>query len=171
MIKLSCLAALVLLINSSAGAAEPTDQNTPSLFSPKCEIRQSTWCVMSEFQTITDQPANSKHFRNNWYVHGALDPRHPLVIREPKGCREGTSDVVELVRFDSTYRWRRKTWSRMVIRLKSNDSCNLELLFANYSAGGLREDFYSGLNLRACTDALCSGPSILEKLPEARNLR
>ena len=98
-------------------------------------------------------------------MYGDLEPRKAFVMLEPPGCREGFSDTVELLRFDAAYRWRGQTWDRMVVALRKDASCNLELLAPTLKADPMGEPFFGTLSrIRPCTNALCEGEAIGQQL-------
>lgn len=130
-----------------------------------CEIRQATWCIYLSGTEIVDRPSLEARYASTWLVRGVLQPDNPYVVLEPRGCRNGLSDVVEFLTPTSKFRWENRWWNRIVVRLKSDYSCDLELLSPIIEDDALGEAFSESLtSIQSCTTLDCRGVVIAERL-------
>jgi hypothetical protein len=123
------------------------EAGTPSAPPRKCEIRQAAWCIAQGAWEITDRLIKHDKYDHAWSVRGFYRPKAPLVVLEPSGCRDGFSDSLSAIQFDRRYAWEGKTWNRMIVRLRSDGSCDLEVLIPKYEDDPSAEAFFSGLPL------------------------
>lgn len=129
----------------------------------KCEMRQPVWCIYQGAWEITDRLVERQKYDRVWVVRGFSRPKAPLVVMEPNGCREGLSDSVKATRFDSKFEWEAKIWNLMTIRLKSDGSCDLDILIPKAQSDPTGEAYFSGLPLiHPCATSSCEGPGIYE---------
>jgi len=148
----------VFAICAVADVSRAQQAASPAAPPRKCEVRQAAWCIGQGAWEITDRLAGQEKYDHVWIVRGFTRPKAPLVVLEPGGCREGYSDGVSAVRFDRAYPWDGKTWNRMVVRLRNDGSCDLDVLIPEYEDDATAEAFFSGLILlRNCTGASCDG--------------
>lgn len=134
-----------------------------------CEIRESVWCVYYGPVEIINQLSKTAEYRSVWTVRGDLQPDKPFILLEPRGCRVGLSDVIELVSFDKQFKWTDKYWNRAVVRLKSDKSCDIELLTPS-EYDEIQEAFSNSLGLiQACNTSTCEGPVLGEKILNLRD--
>lgn len=130
-----------------------------------CEMRQSTWCIYLGPSEIINHPSQSVAYRSTWIVKGVIHPDKPFIVLEPRGCREGFSDVVNLVGFDARFKWDEKNWNRIVVRLKSDKSCDLELLSPIREDEPSGEAFFGSIALiQSCTTTNCEGSVLGEHI-------
>lgn len=133
----------------------------------RCEIHQMAWCMLLDDMTYQDVPSTQENMASTWYLRGPLWKQYPLIINEPAGCRTGYSDIVKLVRFDRYYKVGEKTFGRIVVRLKKNGSCDLEMLSSKKSDDKYAGGFFAGLtSVKPCIDASCSGEVLAKDLRE-----
>ncbi|WP_211288334.1 hypothetical protein, partial [Xanthomonas theicola] len=78
----------------------------------------------------------------------------------------GTSDTLVLSSYKRGIQWEGRSWDRIRARLKSDGSCDLEVLVPVFDGDQMEWAFATGLMLiRACTDEKCTGPSLSEFKP------
>jgi hypothetical protein len=153
---LSVMLVAPALCESSNGAIAST--SSPPR---RCEIRQKAWCIYFSDAAIQDQPATSTGYISTWTVRGSYWRDYPLVIQEPRGCREGLSDTIELRKFDKRFHWQGQGWIRTVVRLMTNGQCDLVLLSPTLTRDPAGSAFFAGLALiQACTTDTCEGAPI-----------
>jgi hypothetical protein len=152
--------ALGALAGLGASAAESA--LSPAAAPPaKCEIAMATWCIREGASEIVSRFSKGHAYRRIWIVRGFFKPTAPLVVLEPYGCREGLSDVSEALNFEQRFSWDNKTWNRIRVRLKRDDSCNLDVLVPTFTKDPTGEAFFGGLALiQGCRTASCEGPGI-----------
>jgi len=127
----------------------------------KCEIRQSAWCIFQGAAEVTDRFVQHTDYNHVWIVRGFFHPQTPLVVMEPNGCREERSDVLESLSYENGVKWQAKLWIRIRVRLKSDKSCDLEVLVPTFKSDPTGEAYFQGLALiQNCTDDICNGQSL-----------
>lgn len=160
MIKTLGIAAGVALFFSQTlqpvTASVPESSNPPSAPSRECDIRLPVWCILQGVDKIElVNEADSSH-SDYWILRGSFEPKSQMVILEPSGCRDGLSDTLKPLGFDSGIYWHRKIWDRITVKLKKDGSCNLELLVPPFSNDPMEWAYSNGLMLiRACQDTAC----------------
>jgi hypothetical protein len=120
-----------LVIAWFADVSNAQEVGTPAAPPRKCEVRQAAWCIDQGAWEITDRFIKHDKYDHAWTVRGFFRPKAPLVVLEPSGCRDGFSDSLSAIRFDLRYAWDGKTWNRMVVRLRHDGSCDLDVLIPN----------------------------------------
>ena len=129
-----------------------------------CEIRQAAWCIYGSGLIIQHESVFNTNL-SAWTMWGSYWKEHPAVILEPQGCRAGTSDVVQLMGTDAAYRWKDRTWNSVIVRLRSDGTCDLNLLSPPAAEDVRKSAFSATLTLiRACQTADCDGPVIGESV-------
>ena len=160
------LAFVLIAITVSALVSERarTAESMPSPAAPpaKCEIAMATWCIREGAYELVSRFSKLKTYRRVWIVRGFSKPAAPLIVLEPYGCREGLSDVSEALDLDQHFSWDRRTWNRIRVKLKRDDSCNLDVLVPKFADDPAGEAFFGGLALvQGCTTtAPCDGPGL-----------
>lgn len=153
-----------LLLVASAGyvvAAEQPASAPRAAPTVRCEMQMTVWCIREGTQKVISQFSDQGAYRRAWTVSGFFQPKWPLVVLEPQGCRDGLSDTLLVVGFDAGVEWGQNSWNRIRVRLKEDRSCDLELLVPYYSDDASGEAFFGGLALiQACTTSTCTGPSL-----------
>jgi hypothetical protein len=131
-----------------------------------CEIQQAAWCLLDGAAEIIDKKGDTdSKFSSVWYVSGPLSPNNGFFILEPNGCRKGTSDVLTLVSYENQFMWNSQSWQNMIFRLKSDKSCDLEVLVPVEGADKLNEAFsHAFLLIKSCNNAACDGYVVNEKV-------
>lgn len=125
-----------------------------------CEIRQAAWCIYRSDMTIQHEPVFNTNL-SAWTMWGSYWREHPAVILEPRGCRDGISDVVELMKTDDAYQWKGRAWNSITVRLRSDGSCDLNLLSPPAQEDKIGTAYSVKMTLiRACQTANCDGPTI-----------
>lgn len=127
----------------------------------KCELQMTVWCIREGAKEIVIKFSQQGTDRRAWIIRGFFQPQWPLVVLEPRGCREGVSDAVSILSFDDGVEWGQESWNRIRVRLKQDGSCDLDILVPYLSDDESGEAFFGGLALiQACTTSTCEGPSI-----------
>lgn len=140
-----------------AQASPPAIDAPPSV----CEIQQAVWCLLYSDATYEDRPSGQEAYASQWIVRGGTWQTHPLVINEPRGCRRGQSDTVELVSYERNVSSGGRNVNKMIVKLKQDGSCNLELLSPTLKEDPQAGAFFAGLTLiRPCRDTSCEGRPI-----------
>ena len=156
------MAGMAGILVSGCAVASPKS-NVPSAPSLRCEIRFSAWCIVEGAYEINRQLAGDSIHDRVWSVRGRFKPASKVIILEPNGCKSGSSDALELLKFEQGVRWENGSWDRIQVKLKSDGSCNLEILLPPYDGDPLEWAFASGLPLiRACENDVCDSASIGE---------
>lgn len=123
----------------------------------ECELRLGAWCITDGAYEINRRLARDSVHDRVWVLRGQFRPESKLVILEPNGCGGGESDSQSLVGFQHGYEWGGRNWDRTQLRLKSNGTCDLTVLFPAYSADPMEWAMPQGFRLiRPCSDAACS---------------
>lgn len=123
----------------------------------ECELRLGAWCITDGAFEINRRLAQDSVHDRVWTLRGQFRPESKLVILEPNGCSGGESDIQSLVGFQHGYEWSGQKWDRAGIRLKSNGTCDLTVLFPAYSGDPLEWAMPEGFRLiRPCSDEACS---------------
>ena len=148
-------------ISSSASAFELIEQsnNAPAAPIRVCEIRQKAWCMYQEDSEITDQPVTERRDAGNhiWSMRSMYHPDDVIMIIEPDGCRNNFANEVRSLGFDENVKWHGRTWDGMRIRLRTDGSCDLQLLVSPYDGNPLEWAFSVGrLLIAACPDDKCT---------------
>jgi hypothetical protein len=139
-----------------------TGQEAKDLAAParSCEVRQAAWCISQGAWEITDRFIKHDKYDHAWFIRGFRQPKSPLVVLEPSGCRAGFSDSLSAMRFDRDFAWDGRTWNRLIARLRNDGSCDLEVLIPKPEADPSAEAFFSSLILlRNCPSETCDGKS------------
>jgi hypothetical protein len=113
---------------SVCGIATSAELQRPAAPPRKCEVRQAVWCIYQGAGEITDRLVEHQKYDRVWIVRGFFQPRAPLVVMEPNGCREGLADSATAIRFDSQFVWERKSWNKMTVQVKKDGTCDLDIL-------------------------------------------
>lgn len=123
----------------------------------ECELRHGAWCITDGAYEIYRRLVQDSVYDRVWTLRGQFRSESKLVILEPNGCTDGESDVQSLVGFQHRYEWSGRNWDRAQIRLKSNGTCDLTVLFPASSGDPLEWAMPQGFRLiRPCTDEACS---------------
>lgn len=126
-----------------------------------CEFKQSSWCILYSVATYEDAPSQEEGYASRWTVRGGTWKDHPLIINEPIGCRSGISDTVELLGSEETVEWHGQPLTKVAIKLKSDGSCNLELLYPRADADPQEGAFFAAMTLiKACQNTACTSAPI-----------
>lgn len=158
---LARLAVLVLTTACTTPGISAEVQPRPSAPPRFCEVKHSAWCLLTGADNYTDVPSLKAEYVSQWIVRGDLWRDHPLIINEPRGCRSGRSDTVALVSYERGVRWQGRNWNKLIVKLKKDGSCDLELWSAPVAVDPQAGAFFAGLSLvRPCKDAACEGDSI-----------
>lgn len=158
----SILAAVLigLTMGTSVARPEAVSQN-PAAPPHKCEMRQPVWCIYQGASEVADRFAKDPVFSHVWTIRGFFKPQAPLVVLEPDGCRVGRSDAVSALGFDEHVPWEGKSWDRIRVRLKSDGSCDMQILVPLFATDPSGEAYFTGLALiQNCTDENCSGQGL-----------
>lgn len=122
-----------------------------------CELQLGAWCITQGAYEIDRRLAQDAVHDRVWTLRGQFRPESKLVILEPYGCFGGKSDTQSLVGFQHGYEWNGGTWDGAQLRLKSNGTCDLTVLFPAYSGDAMEWAMPQGFDLiRACGDEACS---------------
>lgn len=160
----SAFVLVAVVAGGLVGERARSSESMPAPAAPpaRCEIAMATWCIREGAYEIVSRFSKLKAYRRAWIVRGFFKPAAPLMVLEPYGCREGLSDVSEALDFDHNFKWDGRTWNRIRVRLKRDNSCNLEVLVPTFSEDPTGEAFFGGLALvQGCTTtATCDGPSL-----------
>lgn len=139
--------------------------HSPSAPPRKCEITVGAWCIFESNITIQHKPSAESGYRSVWTIWGSNWSKQPSIILEPNGCRDGLSDVVRLIEFDGNFPWDGRRWNSILVKLKSDDACNLRLLSPTVEDDPSGAAFSANLSLiRACQTQDCMGPTLGERL-------
>lgn len=146
---------------SQTRSAPSEAQPAPAAPPAKCEIALTVWCIREGAYEIVSQFSKHNDYRRVWIIRGFFKPSSPLIVLEPYGCRQGLSDQAESLRFDQHFTWDSKQWNRLTVKLKKDDSCNIELLIPPFADDPTGEAFFGGVALvQRCTTATCNGDSL-----------
>lgn len=153
-----------LFLLSGCASAAPT--KAPAAPPQKCEIKQAVWCIEQGAFEIIDRLAQDAVHDRIWMLRGSFRPESKLVVLEPNGCRSGVSDTLVLTSYEQGIEWNGRSWDRIRTRLKSDGSCDLEVLMPAFDGDPMEWAFSTGLMLvKACADEKCTGPSLAELKP------
>lgn len=137
--------------------------NSPPSAPPReCDIRLPVWCILQgvdKIELVNEVDTTHSDF---WVLSGSFEPESRLIILEPSGCRDGLSNTLEPLSYDTGIYWHRKMWDRIVVKLKKDGSCDLEFLVPPYEGDPMEWAYSNGMMLiRACQDKTCSdnGPT------------
>lgn len=167
MINSTTLWLMLLALFGFSYATNASAENSPGMKAPPrvCEIRQETWCIFASNITIENQPGRLPDYRTSWKFWGSHWVDFPAVIHEPKGCRSGTSDTVELLHFQPNFQWNGRKWNSIDVRLKRDGSCDLKLLSPSLKDEPTGAAQSAILTLvRACRTTSCDGPVLGETI-------
>lgn len=146
-----------------SGCASAASTITPAAPPRKCEIKQAVWCIEQGAFEIIDRLAQDSLHDRIWIVRGSFRPESKLVVLEPNGCRVGVSDMLSLSHYERDIKWEGRSWDRIRARLKSDGSCDLEVLMPAFDGDPMEWAFSTGLVLlKACADVECAGQSLAE---------
>lgn len=149
------ISAVLILTVFLWGAANLSAYAAPSI---DCELRLGAWCITDGAHEIDRRLAQDSVHDRVWTLRGKLRPESKLIILEPNGCGGSKSDIQSLVEFQHGYKWDGRSWDQARLRLKSNGTCDLTVLFPAYSGDPLEWAILQGLRLiRPCGDEECSG--------------
>lgn len=161
---------ICLLGNGCAAIARPS--GAASAPPRKCEIRLSAWCIAEGAYEINRRLANDSVHDRIWSLRGRFRPASKLVIFEPNGCKNGFSDALELLSFESGISWQDRSWDRLKVRLKSDGSCDLTILLPPDSSDPMEWAFSNGLLLvRPCNDEACKSAGLAQLRPQFEQRR
>lgn len=156
------VASAICFIGNGYVAASPPGGVAPAP-ARRCEIRSSAWCIAEGAYEISRQLASDSIHDRVWSMRGRFRPESKLVILEPNGCRSGFSNVLELSRFERDIEWQDRSWDRMLVRLKSDGSCDLTVLLPPYDGDPMEWAFADGLLLvRPCKDEVCESAGLAQ---------
>lgn len=141
------------------------DRTLPSSPPESCEIRQAAWCLLYSDVTYEDKPSPLEKFSSIWIIRGSTWKEHPLVMREPRGCRQGRADTTEFVRSIKNVEFEGNRESMFVVRLKKDKTCDLEFFYYPVKRDPQAGGFFAALGLlRPCRDSACEGDVIGVKI-------
>lgn len=164
--RLLLIASAICFFGNACVAASPPVR-APSAPPLRCEIRLSTWCIAEGAYEITRQLASDGVHDRVWSMRGRFRPESKLVVLEPNGCRSGFSDAQELLRFEQDIAWQERSWDRLLVRLKSDGSCDLAVLLPPYDGDTMEWAFSEGLPMvRPCKDNACESAGLAELRPQ-----
>lgn len=145
------LTALIL----SGCATSPVERSQPALAAPRtCAVFRGAYCIEAvgltvETSELAGGSASIKVYEHDWRMW-------PLVITEPRGCRSGTSNTIELL---STGRSGGSI--SMLVRLRRDGTCDLLLSAPDRSSDSSGSAFFTGMTqIRACASRTCEGTVI-----------
>ena len=148
---------------SVCGIATSAELQRPAAPPRKCEVRQAVWCIYQGAWEITDRLVEHQKYDRVWIVRGFFQPRAPLVVMEPNGCREGLADSATAIRFDSQFVWEGKSWNKMTVQVKKDGTCDLDILLPKAQSDPTGEAYFSGLPLlHTCATSTCEGSGLYE---------
>jgi hypothetical protein len=129
----------------------------------RCEIRLSAWCIEQGAYEITRTLARDSVHDRVWSLNGQFRPRSKLIILEPNGCKSGFSNALALLKYEHDIEWHSQSWDGIIVRLKSDGSCDLTILFPLYESDPMEWAFTSGLPLvRPCKDNVCDSAGLVQ---------
>ncbi len=167
---LAAVLSWVLLLGACASHAQSAV--APASPPRHCEIQYSAWCVDQGVFEITSRLAEDSVHDRIWILRGEFVPKSRLIVLEPNGCRSGHSDKLSLVNYESEVQWEGEKWERMRARLKSDGSCDLDVLIPASDGDPMEWAFSTGLMLvKSCVDEKCSGPSLADLKPQVEGRR
>jgi hypothetical protein len=137
--------AIFMLMPGNAALALPSEGARPSAPPRKCEVRQAAWCIFQGAWEITDRMIENDKYDHVWIIRGFFKPKAPLVVMEPNGCRDGLADSVVASEFSDKFSWDGKTWNKMIVRLKRDGSCDLQVLIAKPAVDASADAYFNSL--------------------------
>lgn len=151
----------------TSGCVSAAPGANPAAPPRRCEIRQAAWCIEQGAFEIVDRLAQDAAHDRVWTIRGQFRPKSGLVILEPNGCRNGVSDTLALSSYEQGINWEGRSWDRIRARLKTDGSCDLDVLMPAFDGDQMEWAFSTGLMLvKTCTDESCAGPSLAELKPQ-----
>jgi hypothetical protein len=76
------------------------------------------------------------------------------------------------MKFDKAIEWNGRSWDRLLVRLKSDTSCDLTILLPPEDGDSMEWAFTSGLPLvRPCKDDACNSEGLSQIKPELLAMR
>ncbi len=154
--SISILSFLALTLQSGAASASPPTQGTAAP-TRKCELRLSSWCIADGASIITRRLADDGVHDRTWSLEGRFRPESKLFVLEPNGCKTGYADELKLLHLEGGVAWNGRTMNKATVRIKSDGSCDLQILFAPSSGDPMEWALSSGLALIwGCRDQACT---------------
>ncbi len=152
---------------ASSGCASATPVQGLAAPPRQCEIKQMAWCIQEGAFEIIDRIAEDGIHDRVWILRDSFRPESKLVVLEPNGCRTGRSDALSLLSYESGVTWEGRTWERVKARLKTDGTCDLEVLMPPFDGDPMEWAFSSGLILvGSCPDEACRGPNLAQLKPK-----
>lgn len=162
---LACLSSLLGCVSQGI-TGEALAQSAPPRH---CEMQLEAWCILKDNNTIEVAESTDQGYRYIWTMRGQYWSNHPSVILEPAGCRNGRSDVFELIHFDRNVSRGDRRWDILTVRLRSDASCDLKLLSPIENDDPVGASYSANLSLiRACQAQSCDGPTVGQLNPPRR---
>lgn len=107
--------------------------------------------------------ANDDIHERQWTLTTRMEPRTTLIALEPKGCKQGVSDRLELMRFERNVKRDYRFWDKAVVRLKQDGRCDMTILMPVLTGDPRLWASSTGLTLvKACRDDACTGKTLGE---------
>lgn len=153
---LSILVCLIGISLVGCASASPPMQGV-SAPARKCEITLSSWCIVEGAGVVTRRLADDGVHDRIWSLEGRFRPDSKLFILEPNGCKRGYADEMQLLRFEKGVEWDGVSLNRAIVRIKSDRSCDLQILFLPLDGDPMEWAFSTGLGLIwGCGDKACT---------------
>lgn len=127
-----------------------------------CEITRKAWCIMKGMAEIKFVKSTDGRW-HRWVLYDGYWKRDVGVILEDVGCESATADTIEVTATRQTIAWDGRTWTRVVIRLRKDRSCELVLMvpagdpkFRKRVASSLSGHIAVCIQDRRCSDNILS---------------
>lgn len=172
--KFSSLTVAVCFVSISTAACTPAPSQPATTSAPpsKCEIRFSAWCISEGAYEISRVLAADGIHDRIWTLKGKFRPDSELVVFEPNGCSSGYADKAVLIGVKKNFQWKNKLWDRISVRLKSDETCDLQLLVPAAINDPMEWGYSSGLSLlRTCTKQECPAQNLGDLKSQIRHVR
>lgn len=150
--------ACILILPFITGCASASPPTTPASSPPiGCEFRLKSWCISEGAYVVKRILADDRVHDRVWSLTGRFKPESKLLVQEPNGCKVGYANVLTLLSYESAVSIKNVRWDRARIRLKSDGSCDLEVLISPDDGDPMEWAFSTGIGLiRGCKDEGCT---------------
>lgn len=133
-------------------------QGAPSSPPLHCVAEHGTWCVLDG--ALERKLAGTSEMS----VFRLSNPSHSdaaLIVVAPLSCDRARADQLTFLSFEHGVKQYGQEWERIGVRLRSDGTCDLQILLPPFSSNPFEWAFGSGLQLiRACKSETCEGPPV-----------
>lgn len=130
-----------------------------------CEIQHRSWCLLYGDVTYENIPSNLDSVKSHWIIRGSTWRNFPLLIDEPRGCREKFADTVELIKKEKNVLKNGTYMDKFTVKIRKDGTCDFNFFYQNSKADPTLGAFFAALTLfKPCYNEFCLGDPIAEKV-------